>query len=150
MSIQRLSHSTILCVWNHLLKHLPGACGQLQRWEVILINKYGILFDRHSAPFLTQRINLLYSCRCFIVAALKVHVSLNCKEILDRLGGYQMEPRGMTSMKVLTFVYDTRCLDKVNVAVRWSSCWYCAAKDNLKTFVRLIIGTVRRELQSVE
>jgi len=32
--------------------------------------------------------------------ALKIHVSGDCKRILDKLGGYETEPRGNVSMKV--------------------------------------------------
>lgn len=76
--------------------------------------------SQHSA--LVQFMHLI---GCFIIAAYKVHVSLNCKEILDRLGGYQMEPRGMTSMKVSAIndrldikyicFYGIGYFDKINV-----------------------------------
>lgn len=33
--------------------------------------------------------------------ALRIHVSPECKEILDELGGYHLEERGEVSMKVM-------------------------------------------------
>ena len=38
--------------------------------------------------------------RVFFLPALKVHCSKECKEILDKLGGYTLEERGYVSMKV--------------------------------------------------
>lgn len=35
-----------------------------------------------------------------VVAAMKIHCSEQCKQILERLGGYQMEARGKVPMKV--------------------------------------------------
>jgi len=32
--------------------------------------------------------------------ALKIHVSLQCKQLLDKLGGYQTEKRGLIYVKV--------------------------------------------------
>ena len=36
----------------------------------------------------------------FIVLALRIHVSSHCKSLLDNIGGYHLEERGWTSMKV--------------------------------------------------
>ena len=35
-----------------------------------------------------------------LIVALKVHVSKSCKDVLDELGGYQLEDRGLVTMKV--------------------------------------------------
>ena len=35
--------------------------------------------------------------------ALRIHVSPNCKEVLDDLGGYQLEERGPVTLKVWIF-----------------------------------------------
>lgn len=34
------------------------------------------------------------------VSALKIHCSEACKGLLDKLGGYKLEPRGLVEMKV--------------------------------------------------
>lgn len=47
--------------------------------------------------YLTYNINKCLIC-CF--AALRIHVSPECKSILDELGGYHLEERGEVSMKV--------------------------------------------------
>ena len=39
------------------------------------------------------------------VVALKVHCSKQCKEILDRLGGYHLQERGLVEMKVHSLGY---------------------------------------------
>ena len=36
--------------------------------------------------------------------ALRVHVSPECKQVLDELGGYHLEERGEVSMKVSLFL----------------------------------------------
>ena len=45
------------------------------------------------------------------VVALKVHCSKQCKEILDRLGGYHLQERGLVEMKVhsLDYAYWHEC-----------------------------------------
>ncbi len=35
-----------------------------------------------------------------IFAALKIHCSSSCKELLDKLGGYETKERGLVEMKV--------------------------------------------------
>ena len=39
---------------------------------------------------------------CFVrsAAALKIHISQECKDILDKLGGYKLESRGPITLKV--------------------------------------------------
>ena len=36
----------------------------------------------------------------FLIPALRIHCSCQCKKMLDELGGYQLEERGLVSMKV--------------------------------------------------
>ena len=36
-------------------------------------------------------------------SALKIHVSAECKAVLENLGGYQIEARGYVNMKVKHF-----------------------------------------------
>lgn len=50
---------------------------------------------------LTDTIYLLISLINFLFfSALRIHVSPECKEILDELGGYHLENRGEVEMKV--------------------------------------------------
>lgn len=35
-----------------------------------------------------------------LISALKIHCSGECKAVLDKLGGYQLKPRGLVAMKV--------------------------------------------------
>ncbi len=44
--------------------------------------------------------NGLFSMSSFHMLALKIHVSTQCKEILERLEGYKLEERGYVHMKV--------------------------------------------------
>ena len=43
-------------------------------------------------------------CGCICGTALKIHVSLQCKQLLDKLGGYQTENRGLIYVKVSHYV----------------------------------------------
>jgi len=36
------------------------------------------------------------------IAALRIHCSDQCKQMLDKLGGYIVEPRGTVTIKVCT------------------------------------------------
>lgn len=38
------------------------------------------------------------------VSALKIHCSEACKGLLDKLGGYKLEPRGLVEMKVKKYL----------------------------------------------
>jgi len=40
-------------------------------------------------------------CGRFLLAALRIHCSDQCKQMLDKLGGYILEPRGTVTIKVL-------------------------------------------------
>lgn len=42
------------------------------------------------------------------VSALKIHCSEACKGLLDKLGGYKLEPRGLVEMKVNIYIYFTK------------------------------------------
>lgn len=43
-----------------------------------------------------------YTLRC---VALKIHCSEACKQLLDKLGGYYLEERGVVNMKVKVNLY---------------------------------------------
>ena len=43
----------------------------------------------------------------FNIPALRIHCSCQCKKMLDELGGYQLEERGLVSMKVCNRVLTT-------------------------------------------
>lgn len=43
----------------------------------------------------------------FLFSALRIHCSCQCKKMLDELGGYQLEERGLVSMKVCNRVLTT-------------------------------------------
>ena len=56
----------------------------------------------------------------YLFSALKIHASSECKELLERLGGYVLEERGKVAMKVISFKllenFDKICQEKAYFA----------------------------------
>ncbi|GBM03797.1 Receptor-type guanylate cyclase Gyc76C, partial [Araneus ventricosus] len=48
--------------------------------------------------------------------AMKIHVSEACKKVLDKLGGYRLEERGLIQIKTLKFLNPFENYDKTNTA----------------------------------
>ena len=55
---------------------------------------------------MTNGIGLLTTDKNFFCAALRIHVSESCRDILEKLGGFQLTFRGQINMKV-SFSYST-------------------------------------------
>ena len=62
--------------------------------------------------------------------ALRIHVSPECKEVLDELGGYCLDERGPVAMKVRFYKNFLFILNFINCLVE---CWY--RKNTKYTFL---------------
>lgn len=76
--------------------------------EFLLNNHNDVIFNvcllvsvaLNSQKRSVQQNNQQYSTTMLLVLALRIHVSSQCKSLLDDIGGYHTEERGWTSMKV--------------------------------------------------